>query len=203
MNTKLTLNDLIKIILHHLWVVIVVMLVGAGASLVLRPSGSSSHTVMTQVIVSPKARYDISTATISDLVKSQKVLGVAVKEYNHHVESDADKVTYADLYDTLQVEVNGNSRMVTITAEEGSVSDAKRLVNDIASRTKVVADTDLPSWKTVIVTKATTMDKTPEGFSKKKVVVLGAGVGLFLGILFTFVLEAFQSKTKKAQQRGK
>lgn len=200
MNTKLTLNDLIKIILRHLWVVIILMIVGTGASLVLQPSESSSHTVMTQLIVSPKARYDISTATISDLIKSKKVLGVAVTEYNKGVESAADKVTYADLYDSLLVEVNGNSRMVTITAEEGSVKDAKRLVSGIAERAKIVADTDLPSWKTVIVTKATTMDKTAEGFSKKKAVVLGAGVGLFLGILLTFVLEAFQVKSKKHQK---
>lgn len=199
MKEKLTLNDLLTIVLKHIWVVIVLLIVGAGAAMFLKPSESVTHSAMAQVMISPKARFDISSTTISDLVKTKKVLGVSINRYNKTVNDEQSKVKYSDLYDTLQVQMNGNSRLVTITSEADSTKDAKRLVNEIAERTKTVANTDLPAWKSVVVTKATILDKAAEGFSKKKALALGGGVGLFLGLAMTFVLEAVEVSNKKKQ----
>ncbi|WP_179395691.1 hypothetical protein [Lacticaseibacillus absianus] len=196
-NKKFSLGDLFSIVMKRFWLVLVFAIVGAGATFLLRPGDMVASSATAQVMVSPNQRFDISNGTLSDLTRSQAVLGQAVREYNRSLSDKDDRADYSDLYTNLLVNVGSNSRVVTITADQETAKDSKKLVGLIASRLKKVAEQELPTYKVAIITKATTIDKTVEGFSKKKAIILGAAVGVLVAVAAAFLIEVVQSKRGK------
>lgn len=199
-DSKFNFGAVLRVIWKHAWVVVVLAVVGAGATLVLRPKGTVSHTATAQVMISPKQNYDVSNGTLMDMIKTYDVLGIAVKQYNETVDSKADKASFNDLSDSLQVTVNGNSRIITIKADEGSVHDVKKLVNLIADQAVKVASKKLPTLKNTIVTPARISGQNAGGLSAKKAIVIGGAVGFIIGIEGTILLDRYQNRGTKKRQ---
>ncbi|WP_461215930.1 YveK family protein [Lacticaseibacillus sp. GG6-2] len=197
-ESKFNFGRVLHVIWKHIWVVVVLTVIGAGATLALRPKGTVAHTATTQVMISPKQNYDVSNGTLMDMVKTYDVLGVAIKQYNSAIDSKKDKASFNDLSDSLQVTVNGNSRILTIKADEGSAHDVKKLANLIAKRVVIVATKKLPTLKNTIVTPARISGQNSGGLSAKKAIVLGGVVGFVVGIECTILLDRYQTRgTKK------
>lgn len=193
-KSNFNFNELFHVIFKHIWIVILLTVIGAAATFVLRPKVSITHSATAQFMVSPKRQYDVTNNTLSDLVKTRDVLGVAVKQYNHEIDSSEDKASYADLAardSSLVVSVTGNSRIITISVGEESAKDVKRLANLIVERAVKVADTNLPTWKSQVITKAYITSKEEGAFSGKKALVLGAAVGFVVGIEAAILYDRF------------
>lgn len=200
-ESKFNFGEAIKVILKHVWIVVVLAVIGAGATYVLRPKGTIAHSATAQVMMSPEKRYDVSNGTLQDLVKTYDVLGVAVKAYNKDVDKKADKASFDGLADSLQVTLNGNSRIITIQADEGSAHDVKKLVNMIAKQTVKVADKQLPIWESSVVTPARLTGKTTGGLSAKKAIVIGGAVGFVIGIECALLIDYVQNRGTKKQAK--
>lgn len=193
-KSNFNFNELFHVIFKHIWIVILFTVVGGSATFVLRPKATVTHSATAQFMVSPKRQYDVTNNTLSDLVKTRDVLGVAVKQYNRDVDSSQDKASYADLAardSGLVVSVTGNSRIITISVGEQSAQDVKRLANLIVERAVKVADLNLPTWKSEVITKAYITSKEESAFSGKKALILGAAVGFVVGIEAAILYDRF------------
>lgn len=91
-ESKFNFSVTIRVILKHIWIVIVLAVVVAGTTFVLRPKGAISHSASAQVMVSAQKQYDVSNGTLQDLVKTYDVLGIAVKTYNKNIEKKLKKL---------------------------------------------------------------------------------------------------------------
>ncbi|EPC35668.1 hypothetical protein Lpp225_2840 [Lacticaseibacillus paracasei subsp. paracasei Lpp225] len=196
-ESKFNFSVAIRVILKHIWIVIVLAVVGAGTTFVLRPKGAISHSASAQVMVLAQKTYDVSNGTLQDLVKTYDVLGIAVKTYNKNIEKKAEKASYTSLFDSLQVTVNGNSQVVTIEANEKTAKDVKKLVSLIAKQTVKVSDKQLPTWNSSVVTPAHLTGKSTGGLSGKKALLIGGTVGLVVGIEGAVLIDYAQGRSTK------
>lgn len=185
-------SRVIKVVLKHFWIVIVTMVIGAGLTVLFRPQPKLTQTATAQFVVNPNKQFDVSNGTLLDLVKTKSVLGHAVNKYNKSVEKKADKVSFESLAaqdSGLTVTLNGNSRIVTITTSAETTGDVKSLVNGIAKQAVVVAKKTMPVYEASVVTPAYLTSKSSGGLSGKKALVIGAAVGLIVGVELAIIYD--------------
>lgn len=196
-DKKIVMSDIFSTIAKRFWIIVLAAIVGAGAAFFLRPSEKTVQTATSQIMISPNKQFDISNGTLSDLVRSDRVLGKSVREFNKSVKKGNQKAEYSLLFSKLDVTVNGNSRIVTITAGEDTSGEPKKLIHLIAKNLKRVADAELPTYKSAIVTDAVVVEDLAKGISVKKAVVLGAAVGVIIGVALAYLIEYFVAKSRK------
>lgn len=190
----------IRVVLHHIWIVILFTLLGAAVTFAFRPNPHLTQTASAQFVVSPKRQYDVSNGTLLDLVKTSSVLGRAVRDYNQTVQTKADKVSYVALSaqdSGLQVTMTGNSRVVTVTATAEAAKDVKTLVNLIAERAVKVALQTLPAQSGSVITPAYLSKKSSGGLSAKKAIILGAAVGFVVGVEGAIIYDSLKRRHLK------
>lgn len=195
-DKKFSIESASRVIFKYFWVVLLTMIIGIGGAFVLRPGEGQPQLATAQVMVSPDKDFDISNGTLVDLVKTDEVLGEAIREYNKSVKKSSDRLEYNNLFNSLEVAVTGSSRIVTISAKEGDADDPVRLVNIIATKMEKVSSEQLPVYKVKIVSQASLVS-TGAGFGLKKAIVIGAVLGLMVGIILAFILNFMRMSKKK------
>lgn len=143
MKSTFSFYDIYKVILKHVWVVIISIIVCLGGLLVLsRTPVESQYQADTQVLVYPTKQNFINFATLADVVRSKDVLKRTMSKYNKTV--DREKLKYSEFRDMVSTSGNGGSQVITISVAESTGKSAKKISRYLSESFVKVVKENLP-----------------------------------------------------------
>lgn len=191
----MSLSDIAKMVTKRIWLVILLAVIAGVAAIKVPTKSTVSYEVSTQILAVPAKDTELTGSTFQDLANSDLVIGQAVKTL--HKQGKLKTVTKDNMRDVAVTNSNGNSQILQLTVKGDSVADAKLLAKTWSKRLlkEVKSTFDVKTVK--VVSQPTTLEKRGATLGKKKLLVIGAVVGAFIGVALSLVLELISVQHKK------
>lgn len=193
----MSLSDIAKMVTKRIWLVILLAVIAGVAAIKVPTKSTVSYEVSTQILAVPAKDTELTGSTFQDLANSDLVIGQAVKTL--HKQGKLKTVTKDNMRDVAVTNSNGNSQILQLTVKGDSVADAKLLAKTWSKRLlkEVKSTFDVKTVK--VVSQPTTLEKRGATLGKKKLLVIGAVVGAFIGVALSLVLELISVQHKKSR----
>lgn len=197
MEKRLTLGDLLKIVLRFWYIPLVLLIIGGFLSRTYaQKKYEPIYTAKSTVIVKQKhassnhLEQQISgelqlMPTYQDFISSDKVMEKVHKQLKKST-SRSESVT--ELQKKVAVITKTNSLILNIQSSDRSKSSAIKQANIVAQVFKKQIHTISSTSQVRVISKARSKSVTTSGFSGKNPLLYGAIVGAVLGVFIEFII---------------
>lgn len=198
-----SMQDLSKIIVKNLLVIIIFTILGGGAfGLLAKHKRSTTYTAERSVVVSHNfsnankkndvVNADLSmTSTYSDMINGREVTNKAYKLLSKKMRKE---YTRNQIAASINSETHPESLVISIKAHGNSAKDAVAIVNATTDAAKLEIPKMQPGAGNVHVypkaTESSVVSKTTP--STKKYVVIGSALGLLFGMIIAFAVDTWK-----------
>ncbi|MEK1369833.1 lipopolysaccharide biosynthesis protein [Limosilactobacillus fermentum] len=207
MSKSYSANDVIKIILKNIILIVVLAVIGtAGLGMYAKHKQTTTYTADREIMIGHnlnKVNYKNSQVladlgmmqTYANLIQDRQVLSEARKELPKKLQK---RYSVSDLESAVDAKPRAGEIILDIHAKVGSAKDAALIVNAVTDATKQ----ELPKIKAGIgqiqpLSKAYASDvKSQTSPSAKKYAILGFALGALAGMVIAFVRTTFKHLVK-------
>jgi len=226
MNQSYSIKDIIRLLLSHIWLIIVITVFGAGAafgiSKFLLPLQYSSHITMyvqsyTGITENANSVNNISNSkqlvnTYMEVLKDDAVMnavaGKLSKQFEENVLSqnftinDSGKITPASIRSCLAISSVTDTSAVKVTATAKNAEVAAAICNDLTQVAPQYVEeaVGVGSINTIDTAK---VYNTPVAPNTMKNTMIGAVAGFMLIVLIIFLIDFFDNTIKDTDALGK
>ncbi len=226
MNNSYSIKDIIRLLLSHIWLIIIVTILGAGAafsfSKFVLPLEYSSHITMyvqsyTGITENANNVNNISNSkqlvnTYMEVLKDDAVMNAVGDKLMTQFDSDTlnqnfsltenGRITPSSIRNCLAISSVTDTSAVKVTATTQNAEVAAAICNDLTQvAPQYVEDAvGVGSINTIDTAK---VYSTPVAPNTMKNTVLGAAAGFMLIVLLLFVIDFFDNTIKDADALGK
>lgn len=226
MNQSYSIKDIIRLLLSHIWLIIVITVFGAGAafgiSKFLLPLQYSSHITMyvqsyTGITENANSVNNISNSkqlvnTYMEVLKDDAVMNAVAEKLSKQFEenvlsqnftiNDGGKITPASIRSCLAISSVTDTSAVKVTATAKNAEVAAAICNDLTQVAPQYVEeaVGVGSINTIDTAK---VYNTPVAPNTMKNTMIGAAAGFMLIILIIFLIDFFDNTIKDTDTLGK
>lgn len=226
MNQSYSIKDIIRLLLSHIWLIIVITVFGAGAafgiSKFLLPLQYSSHITMyvqsyTGITENANNVNNISNSkqlvnTYMEVLKDDAVMNAVAEKLSKQFEenvlsqnftiNDSGKITPASIRSCLAISSVTDTSAVKVTATAQNAEVAAAICNDLThvAPQYVEEAVGVGSINTIDTAK---VYNTPVAPNTIKNTMIGAAAGFMLIVLIIFLIDFFDNTIKDTDALGK
>ena len=226
MNQSYSIKDIIRLLLSHIWLIIVITVLGAGAafgiSKFLLPLQYSSHITMyvqsyTGITENANSANNISNSkqlvnTYMEVLKDDAVMNAVAEKLSKQFEenvlsqnftiNDSGKITPASIRSCLAISSVTDTSAVKVNATAKNAEVAAAICNDLTQVAPQYVEeaVGVGSINTIDTAK---VYNTPVAPNTMKNTVIGAVAGFMLIVLIIFLIDFFDNTIKDTDALGK
>ena len=226
MNQSYSIKDIIRLLLSHIWLIIVITVLGAGAafgiSKFLLPLQYSSHITMyvqsyTGITENANSVNNISNSkqlvnTYMEVLKDDAVMNAVAEKLSKQFEenvlsqnftiNDSGKITPASIRSCLAISSVTDTSAVKVNATAKNAEVAAAICNDLTQVAPQYVEeaVGVGSINTIDTAK---VYNTPVAPNTMKNTVIGAVAGFMLIVLIIFLIDFFDNTIKDTDALGK
>ena len=226
MNQSYSIKDIIRLLLSHIWLIIVITVLGAGAafgiSKFLLPLQYSSHITMyvqsyTGITENANSVNNISNSkqlvnTYMEVLKDDAVMNAVAEKLSKQFEenvlsqnftiNDSGKITPASIRSCLAISSVTDTSAVKVTATAKNAEVAAAICNDLTQVAPQYVEeaVGVGSINTIDTAK---VYNTPVAPNTMKNTAIGAVAGFMLIVLILFMIDYFDNTIKDSDALGK
>lgn len=226
MNQSYSIKDIIRLLLSHIWLIIVITVFGAGAafgiSKFLLPLQYSSHITMyvqsyTGITENANNVNNISNSkqlvnTYMEVLKDDAVMNAVAEKLSKQFEenvlsqnftiNDSGKITPASIRSCLAISSVTDTSAVKVTATAQNAEVAAAICNDLTQVAPQYVEeaVGVGSINTIDTAK---VYNTPVAPNTIKNTMIGAAAGFMLIVLIIFLIDFFDNTIKDTDALGK
>ena len=226
MNQSYSIKDIIRLLLSHIWLIIVITVLGAGAafgiSKFLLPLQYSSHITMyvqsyTGITENANSANNISNSkqlvnTYMEVLKDDAVMNAVAEKLSKQFEenvlsqnftiNDSGKITPASIRSCLAISSVTDTSAVKVNATAKNAEVAAAICNDLTQVAPQYVEeaVGVGSINTIDTAK---VYNTPVAPNTMKNTMIGAIAGFMLIVLIIFLIDFFDNTIKDTDALGK
>jgi len=226
MNQSYSIKDIIRLLISHIWLIIVITVFGAGAafgiSKFLLPLQYSSHITMyvqsyTGITENANSVNNISNSkqlvnTYMEVLKDDAVMNAVAEKLSKQFEenvlsqnftiNDSGKITPASIRSCLAISSVTDTSAVKVTATAKNAEVAAAICNDLTQVAPQYVEeaVGVGSINTIDTAK---VYNTPVAPNTMKNTAIGAVAGFMLIVLILFMIDYFDNTIKDSDALGK
>ncbi|PWJ14679.1 polysaccharide biosynthesis tyrosine autokinase [Ruminococcus flavefaciens] len=226
MNQSYSIKDIIRLLLSHIWLIIVITVLGAGAafgiSKFLLPLQYSSHITMyvqsyTGITENANSANNISNSkqlvnTYMEVLKDDAVMNAVAEKLSKQFEenvlsqnftiNDSGKITPASIRSCLAISSVTDTSAVKVNATAKNAEVAAAICNDLTQVAPQYVEeaVGVGSINTIDTAK---VYNTPVAPNIMKNTMIGAVAGFMLIVLIIFLIDFFDNTIKDTDALGK
>ena len=226
MNNSYSIKDIIRLLLSHIWLIIIITIIGAGAafsfSKFVLPLEYSSHITMyvqsyTGITENSNNVNNISNSkqlvnTYMEVLKDDAVMNAVAEKLSNQFEenvlsqnftiNDSGKITPASIRSCLVISSVTDTSAVKVTATAKNAEVAAAICNDLTQVAPQYVEeaVGVGSINTIDTAK---VYNTPVAPNTMKNTMLGAVAGFMLIVLIIFLIDFFDNTIKDTDALGK
>ena len=226
MNQSYSIKDIIRLLLSHIWLIIVITVFGAGAafgiSKFLLPLQYSSHITMyvqsyTGITANANSVNHLSNSkqlvnTYMEVLKDDAVMNAVAEKLSKQFEenvlsvnftiNDSGKITPASIRSCLAISSVTDTPAVKVTATAENAEVAAAICNDLTQVAPQYVEeaVGVGSINTIDTAK---VYNTPVAPNTMKNTMIGAVAGFMLIVLIIFLIDFFDNTIKDTDALGK
>lgn len=226
MNQSYSIKDIIRLLLSHIWLIIVITVLGAGAafgiSKFLLPLQYSSHITMyvqsyTGITENANSANNISNSkqlvnTYMEVLKDDAVMNAVAEKLSKQFEenvlsqnftiNDSGKIAPASIRSCLAISSVTDTSAVKVNATAKNAEVAAAICNDLTQVAPQYVEeaVGVGSINTIDTAK---VYNTPVAPNTMKNTVIGAVAGFMLIVLIIFLIDFFDNTIKDTDALGK
>ena len=199
-ETEFDFNNILSIVGKRILLILFFLILGLGGAFFYCSSASEKFQSSTTLYAKPQMMNtgeinynDILSSqklvkTYSQIIKSQKIVGQVIQNLKL-------KMSYSEIISGLQVSSVNDTEIISIvvTTEDSALS--RDIANELA-RVFIAEIKEMMTLDNVSIIDEATENKNPVAPSYTKMLILGGGAGLCIGLFLAFLLESMNEKIK-------
>ena len=204
MKKKYSINEIKKIICRNVLMIIIFMIIGAlCAGLYAKKRQITSYTAKADILIGQNinsTNYKNSAVqaglsmmkTYEKIVENNETMKMAHDSLSH---KDRKKIKEGEFQSDVKASSHPDSLILTISSTTGNCYQSIKMTNAVANISKKQINKYSPVTSNVkIISKATKQNTVSVTHpSIKKYVVLGAAIGVLVGMIFSFSLTTWKN----------